>query len=293
MRGWPARALRRHETLGWGGASLAGRVDLDAEAGALGAGDGRDRPARAPPRSRRGRCRRRRRRRPRCRRSPAARRRARRCRRPEIAASAANGGRPSSRRRARSGSTSRPGSASSAARTTSWCGQERLHEQPATVAASPGETGAAHEQRHRLLGGPVARRQQLGVDVEEGDDVGPRHPVQHGLGADVDPGGRRQLGVGTGDGDHRTPRRRLQLLAQPGHAGPQVGERRRPALQAHGGADRAAAAAGERLVVGHPDRRVAHRAARQRPAAPAGEDPRPPRRVVDAHDDLAPRRAGA
>ena len=70
--------------------------------------------------------------------------------------------------------------------------EERLHEQPATVAAAPGETGAAHEQRHRLLGGPVARRQQLGVDVEEGDDVGPRHPVQHGLGADVDAGGRRQ-----------------------------------------------------------------------------------------------------
>ena len=109
---------------------------------------------------------------------------------PDTAARAANGGSPSSRRRARSGSTSRPGSASSAAWTTSWRGRNVCTSSRPPPARGPTSRAAAHEQRHRLLGGPVARRQQLDVDVEEGHDVGARHPVQHGLGADVDPGRR-------------------------------------------------------------------------------------------------------
>ena len=95
-----------------------------------------------------------------------------------------------------------------------------------------------------------------------------------------------------GDRDDRPAGRRLELLAQPGHARPQVGERRPAALLAHRRARRAAARAGERPVVGQADRGLAPLAAGQRPARPAGEEPGPARRVVHAHDRRGRGRAG-
>ena len=72
-------------------------------------------------------------------------------------------------------------------------GQPGLEQQatgrPAAGRARPGRhpRRAGHEGE-RLLGGPVARRQQLLVEVEEGHHVGPVDPLQHRLGADHDPG---------------------------------------------------------------------------------------------------------
>ena len=282
VRGPPARNTRMTRTRR---PLLARRVDLDAEAGALGAGGGVDRLTQRRPRRGAG--------------GPAtlaaadvdavdrraARRPRRRCRRPRsrrgrrTAAARAAGGGPA---RARPGG---PGSASSAAWTTSWRGRNVCTSSRPPCAATAGQPGAADEQRHRLLGGPVARRQQLGVDVEEGDDVGASDAVQHGLGADVDPGrrpaARRRRPVTATTGRPAAASSSSRSRVTPGT---QVGERRRAALQAHRRAHGAAAPAHQRAVVGEPDRRVAHRAAGQRPAAAAGQDPGPARRVVHAHD---------
>ena len=97
----------------------------------------------------------------------------------------------------------------------------------------PTQPGGAHQQGHRLLGGPVARREQLGVEVEEGDDVGVARP------GGAPPRCRRRRrpsgggsSVAAGDRDHRPAGGGLELLAQPGDARAQVGERRRPAALA-------------------------------------------------------------
>ena len=61
---------------------------------------------------------------------------------------------------------------------------EGLHHHPAAAAARrPTSRAGAHQQRQRVLGGPIARRQQLGVEVEERDHVDAAHPVQHRFGA--------------------------------------------------------------------------------------------------------------
>ncbi len=67
-------------------------------------------------------------------------------------------------------------------------GQERLDHQSAAAPARAEQAGGLGEQRHRLFTGPVARRQQLAVEVEEGDDVGAVDAVEHRLRADVDAG---------------------------------------------------------------------------------------------------------
>ena len=69
----------------------------------------------------------------------------------------------------------------------------------------PHEAGGANEQRHRLLGRPEARREELGIHVDERDDVGVAHPVEDRLGADEDVGtGQRHiLGRGPGHLDDR------------------------------------------------------------------------------------------
>ena len=268
------------------GPLLARGVDLDAEAGALGAGGGVDRLARArshvaaravqrpspPPtltpsivRSGGGQL------------VAARRRRSRRGRRTAAARAA--------RRRARSGSTSRPGSASRAAWTTSWRGRNVCTSSRPPCSAAAGQPGAAYEQRHRLLGGPVARRQQLGVDVEEGDDVGARRRGAARLRcrrrcpaagrrlvvAPVTATTGRPAAASSSSRSRVTPGRRLANADAPHcrHTGGRTVPQRRHA---------------QRAVVGEPDGGVADRAAGQRPARPAGQDPGPARRVVHAHD---------
>ena len=113
--------------------------------------------------------------------------------------------------------------------------QERLHHDPSAPCPRSDQPSGAGEQRHRPLGGPVARRQDLAVEIEERHDVGRRDPVQDRFGADVHAGRRRRVGVGTGDRDRRTTGGGGELLAQPRHPGTQVGKRRRTALEAHGG----------------------------------------------------------
>ena len=53
-------------------------------------------------------------------------------------------------------------------------GHERLDHQPSAAPAWSEQAGRLGEQRHRLLAGAVARRQQFAIEVEEGDDVGAR-----------------------------------------------------------------------------------------------------------------------
>jgi hypothetical protein len=167
-------------------------------------------------------------------------------------------------------------------------GQERLHEQASgrSFPSWSDQPGGPHEQRHRLLGGTVARGEQLEVDVEEGDDVGALDAVQHGFGADVHTGGRRWLGVPSRHGDDRPAGGGLQLLAQPCDPGLDVGERRAPAHEARRWPYLATPPADQVAVVGEPDRGLAALATHERPARAAGEDPGPARRVVHAHDGL-------
>ena len=67
-------------------------------------------------------------------------------------------------------------------------GQAGLHQHPPVAPPPADQPAGPHQQGQRLLGGPVARRQQLLVEVEERDHVGRVDLVQHRLGADVDPG---------------------------------------------------------------------------------------------------------
>ena len=68
--------------------------------------------------------------------------------------------------------------------------------------AAADQPGGAGQQRHRLLAGPVPRGQQLGIEVEERDDVGVLRAVQHGLGADQHVAVGQRLAVA---GDHARP----------------------------------------------------------------------------------------
>ena len=69
-------------------------------------------------------------------------------------------------------------------------GQAGLHQHPTVAPAAADQATGPHQQGQRLLGGPVARRQQLLVEVEERDHVGRVELVQHRLGADVERGRR-------------------------------------------------------------------------------------------------------
>ena len=94
--------------------------------------------------------------------------------------------------------------------------QERLDHQPPAAPARTQQAGCLGQQRHRLFTGPVARRQELAVEVEEGDNIGVVDAVEHRLRADVDPCWRRRRAVGSGDGDDGPPCGRLQLFTQIG-----------------------------------------------------------------------------
>ena len=65
-------------------------------------------------------------------------------------------------------------------------GQPGLQEETPAPGATTDQARRAREQRHGLFGRPVARRQQLLVEVEEHDHVGAAHAVQHRFGAHED-----------------------------------------------------------------------------------------------------------
>ena len=135
---------------------------------------------------------------------------------PETAASAVAGGKPQHRVASGLRIAQRvSGSACSAASSTSWFGQPGLHEQPDPGAPASDQPGGAGEQRQGLLGGAVAGRQQLLVEVEEGHRVGLGHPVEHGLGADEHARAAPVVVVGRDLAD-RLPGERLELLARRG-----------------------------------------------------------------------------
>ena len=117
-------------------------------------------------------------------------------------------------------------------------GQAGLHQQAPAAGPATDQAGGARQEGEGLLTGPVARGEQLGVDVEEGHDVGRADLVEGGLGADVHlgVGQRRAARRGGHLHDRRSRRRRerrRQLVAQAGHAGPQRLEPTGPAGQAH------------------------------------------------------------
>ena len=111
---------------------------------------------------------------------------------PESTARARAGGRPSSRRRASAGPASRPGRRGGRRRAPRGGAGGSARAAARRRRGGPTQPGGAGQQGQGLLGGPVARREQLLVEVEEGHDVGARHPVQHRLGADVDRGASAQ-----------------------------------------------------------------------------------------------------
>ena len=195
--------------------------------------------------------------------------------------------RPAAGSAAAGGEPARPrppgaGSPSSAACTTSWWGRRVWTSSRPLPAPPTDEPAGQHQQRQRLLGRPVARRQQLLVEVQEGHHVGrPTRcsaasvPDEHLGGGCGSAGHLARLGPGA-DLDHRTPGQRLELLAHPGHAGPEVLEAGPAAAQAHLRAHGPAAAA-HQLVVRRPrspPRRTARsgpsRRSARRPAARPG-----------------------
>jgi hypothetical protein len=56
-------------------------------------------------------------------------------------------------------------------------------DHPAPAGAGPDQSGRPGQQGQRLLGRPVARRQQFLIEVQEHHQVGAAGAVQHGLGA--------------------------------------------------------------------------------------------------------------
>ncbi len=167
-----------------------------------------------------------------------------------------------------------------------------LEQHPPAAGSVPDGAGGAGDEREGLLGGAVARRQQLLVEVEEGGDGdrSGREAVQDGLGADGDAGvvgvagARRDLRDGlTGEC--------FQLLAHPGDTGAQVAEPPAAAGQAHDGALGPAHAAAQHAGLGLGDRSRASIAGGDLAAGPAGEQARPAETVEHAHDTPA-RRGG-
>ena len=166
--------------------------------------------------------------------------------------------------------------------------QERLDHQPSATPPRSEQPRRLGEQRHRLFSGTVTRCQQLAIEVQEGDDIGGLDTMEHRLGTDIHVGGRQRTRVSSGDRDDSPPGGSFQLLAQAGDPGTQVGESRPTALLTHRRSPGGAPSARQLAVVVEADGRVATGAAQQRPARPAGEDPRPPRGVVHAnHPSMA------
>ena len=161
--------------------------------------------------------------------------------------------------------------------------EQRLHHDPAATSPWPDQPGGADEECHRPLVRPVAGRQRLAIEVEERHDVGRRHPMEDRFGADVQAGVGWWVGIGAGDRDRRSAGGRGELLGQPRHTRSQVGERRRPALEAHRRTDRAAPAHTSRRpdpILGNGA--LTALATGERTAAATRQEPCPSRRVEHA-----------
>ena len=165
-------------------------------------------------------------------------------------------------------------------------GHERLDHQPPAATTWSEQAGRLGEQRQGLLAGSVARRQQLAIEVEEGDDIRRVDTVEHRFGAHEDLGGGERCRVAARDGDDAAAGCRLQLLAEPGHPRAQVGEARSAAHLAHRWALGGTTGAHQPVVVAEPDSSLTTSAAQEGAARPAGEDPRSPRGVVHADDPV-------
>ncbi len=146
-----------------------------------------------------------------------------------------------------------------------------------------GDPAGAHDQRQGLLRCAKSWGEHLRVELEERDHIGRPNPVEHRLGADVDPGrGRRPL-VGAADCDHRAGRGCFEFLAQPGHPRPKIGETPGTARLTHGRTNRRTTATDQTPVVAEPDGGIALFATNQRSTATARQHARPARDVADAH----------
>ena len=91
---------------------------------------------------------------------------------------------------------------------------ERLQQEPPTGATRTDNTSGTDQQRERLLDRAIPRREELGVEVEEGDDVGLANAVQDRLRAHVHVGRREGVAGLPGERRHRTPCGRLERRAQ-------------------------------------------------------------------------------
>ena len=99
-------------------------------------------------------------------------------------------------------------------------GPAGLHQEPAAARPTAHDAVGEHHQRERLLGRPVAGREQFLVDVEEGDQTGVVDPVQDRLGPEEHPARPSHVvlapatpvPVGGGDRDDRLAHQRLELL---------------------------------------------------------------------------------
>ena len=156
---------------------------------------------------------------------------------PESSASAPNGGKPSAPAPVRLGVGDERGLPFHERTHDLVVGLAGLHDE-ARLVARPAreELRAARRQPVRLRRGPVARREQLLVEVEERDErraaAAQLGPVQHRLGADHDVGVADLRGRGV-DVEHAQPReQRGELLAHARDARAQHAQPRRAALVA-------------------------------------------------------------
>ena len=159
----------------------------------------------------------------------------------------------------------------------------RLHAGPGrTRAAGADQPGRPDEERHRLLGGRQAGRQQVQVDVEEGHRGGAAHPVQHGFRANQHGrvGHRRRHRLPPADRSPRPPRHRATPPAL------RAAGSRRPATSSSGAGRRqhtpraasgrsAGSAARPRRAAGPRPLRIARSAPTPRSGGRPGAGPRP------------------
>lgn len=166
-------------------------------------------------------------------------------------------------------------------------GHSCLHEHDASTGARPDESRRAYEEPEALFGGSVARREELLVEVQEGDEANraPRFiagPVERRLGPDDDVEGD-QRGTRPVDGDDLMMGHEPgELVPEPDDAGLERTESSAPAVSTpqllHGLAPPAPQAS---VALG--DGRVATRATGRLTAGPAEQEVRPAPPVEHAH----------